>query len=452
MNVSRRLFVSVKRAIIPALFAAAGFLLLKLPIMKWEPATPVFVNSATALETASAGPLPEDHLNEVHTIHLKPGQEMTTLFQEAGVVAPDFSPALHALSKVVDLRRIRSNDLFILYRSRQGKLRRLEYDRGGTEAKIVLESKGGEFQSFLEPKQIEHVLRKMEGSVSSSLYESMAAAGGDAGLIVSFADLFAWDFDFFTDTRDGDRFDMLVEEVWVDGRRVGFGHILAGRYWPVGREAPLDAYLHVWNPDESSYYTHDGRSVRKFFLKSPLNYRRISSTFTTRRFHPIFKTYRPHLGVDYAAPMGTPVVALGSGQVKMAGWKNGFGRTVQVRHNATYLTQYAHFSAIAKGIRPGVHVSQGEVIGYVGQSGHATGPHLDFRLQENGNWVNPLGLKRGESAPLPNSERPAFAATVTRWKGLLDDLQAGGTIHLDANGNLPAPATAAARLDTPPTS
>ncbi len=448
----RRLFAGMKNVIVPAIFATAGFVLLKLPIMKWEPAAPVFVNSATALETASAGPLPEDRLNEIHKIHLKPGQQMTTVFAEAGVVPPDLSPAVKALSRAVDLRRIRSTDLFILYRSKQGKLRRLEYDRGGTADKIIVEQNGTDFHSFAEPKHVEHVLCKMQGTVSSSLYETMAAIGGDANLIVSFADLFAWDFDFFTDTRNGDHFEMLVEEVWVDGKKVSFGRILAGRYWPVGEAEPLDAFLHAWNPDESSYYTHDGQSIRKFFLKSPLNYRRISSTFTTARFHPIFKTYRPHLGVDYAAPMGTPVVALGGGRVCSVTWRTGFGRTVQIRHNDTYLTQYAHLSAYAKGLRSGDHVKQGEVIGYVGQSGHATGPHLDFRVQMNGKWVNPLGLKRGASSPLPQSQKAAFAVSVTRWNGLMDELQAGATIYLDANGNLPAPATASARVDTPPTS
>ncbi|HYV51094.1 MAG TPA: M23 family metallopeptidase, partial [Dongiaceae bacterium] len=173
---------------------------------------------------------------------------------------------------------------------------------------------------------------------------------------------------------------------------------------------------------------------------------------TYSRFHPIFKTYRPHLGVDYAAPMGTPVVALGSGRVVSVTWRTGFGRTVQIRHDATYVTQYAHLSAYAKGLHSGERVNQGEVIGYVGQSGHATGPHLDFRVQMNGKWVNPLGLKRGESSPLPVTEKPVFAASVTRWNGLLDELQAGATIRLDANGNLPAPATASTRVDTPPTS
>ena len=451
MNVWRRLFVNWYRIAAWAVVAATGFVLLKFPT-SWEPSEPVFVSSAVALETAGAGPIPEDHLSEIHAMRLRPGEPMTSLFQKAGVVTPDFSPALERLSDVVDLRRIRTSDLFILYRSRQGKLKRLEYDRGGTQDRIVLESTGSDFTSFVEPKDVDRVLRKMEGTVVSSLYEAMDEMGGDAGLVSSFSDLFAWDFDFLTDTRKGDRFDLLVEEVWVDGRRQGYGRIMAGRYWPQGESKPLDAYLHAWNPEESSYYTGEGRSVRKFFLKSPLNYRRISSGFTHKRYHPIFKTYRPHLGIDYAAPMGTPIVALGSGRVVQVGWRSGFGRTVAIRHNTTYLTQYAHLSAYAKGLRSGDHVRQGELIGYVGNSGHATGPHLDFRLQMNGKWVNPLGLKRGESAPLPERERPAFAASVTRWNGLLQGLQAGATIRLDQDGELPAQATAAPRLDTPKTS
>jgi peptidase M23-like protein len=440
---------------VAAVVALGACIVWKMP-HRWEPAAPAFMSSATALETAAQGPLPEDHLNEVHTAKLRPGQQMVSLFQEAGIVPPDFSPALKCLSAVVDFRRIRPTDLFVLYCSRQGKLRRLEYDRGGVQDKIVLESQGDDFHTFVEPKQVDHVLRKMQGTVSSSLYESMAGAGGDPGLTVSFSDLFAWDFDFFTDTRDGDRFDMLVEEVWVDGHRQGFGRILAGRYWPVGESQPLDAYLHNWNPDASSYYTRDGKSVQKFFLKSPLNYRRISSTFTTSRLHPIFKVYRPHLGVDYAAPMGTPVVALGSGRVVLMGWRGGFGRTVQIRHNGTYLTQYGHLSAYARGLHPGDRVKQGELVGYVGMSGDATGPHLDFRVQMDGSWVNPLGLKRGESAPLPDRERAGFMESVERLTGLLDQLQAGTTIRLDPDGGLPAPSTAAQpsaqRLDTPPTS
>jgi hypothetical protein len=323
-------------------------------------------------------------------------------------------------------------------------LRRLEYDRGGLEDRVVLEPGGSDFRAYVEPKRVERKFRKLEGVVESSLYESMEKAGGDAGLVVSFADLFAWDFDFFTDTRNGDRYDLLVEEVSVDGRGLGFGKVLAGRYWPPAAARPLDAFLHGQG-DDAEYYTGDGRSVRKFFLKSPLNFRRISSQFTTARLHPISKTVRPHLGVDYAAPMGTPVVALGGGRVSAVGWRGGFGRMVQIRHNSTYLTQYAHFSAYAKGVHVGTRVKQGEVIGYVGQSGHATGPHLDFRVQENGRWVNPLGLKGGDPEPLPARDRLAFAQTVERMTGLLDTLPAGAMVSLDAPAAFPQALT---QLDT----
>jgi murein DD-endopeptidase MepM/ murein hydrolase activator NlpD len=235
----------------------------------------------------------------------------------------------------------------------------------------------------------------------------------------------------------------------VDGQFVGHGRILAGEYVPRDA-APLTAFFHAWGEDGESqgYYDASGRSLRKFFLKSPLNYRRISSHFTHRRLHPITKTYRAHLGVDYAAPTGTPVVALGGGRVVKAGWINGFGNTVQIRHNETFLTQYAHLSAYARGVRAGTRVQQGDVIGYVGQTGHATGPHLDFRVQQNGKWVNPLGLPSGPSEPLPEGQRAAFTATTGRARGLLDTLHAGEIVPLAD----PAGAPALARLDTPPPS
>jgi murein DD-endopeptidase MepM/ murein hydrolase activator NlpD len=234
----------------------------------------------------------------------------------------------------------------------------------------------------------------------------------------------------------------------VDGQEVGHGRILAGEYVPRGGR-PLTAFFHAWGEDAErrGYYDAEGRSLRKFFLKSPLNYRRISSHFTHRRLHPITKTYRPHLGVDYAAPEGTPVVALGNGRVVKAGWINGFGNTVQIRHNETFLTQYAHLSRYARGVRAGTRVRQGDVVGYVGQTGHATGPHLDFRVQENGKWVNPLGLASGPSEPLPEAERAAFAASAARAEELLDTLRAGESVPVADPGS-----PVLARLDTPPAS
>jgi murein DD-endopeptidase MepM/ murein hydrolase activator NlpD len=231
----------------------------------------------------------------------------------------------------------------------------------------------------------------------------------------------------------------------VDGQLVEGGRILSGEYVPAGGD-PLTAFYHAWGPGGEShgYYDAGGRSLRKFFLKSPLNYRRISSHFTHRRLHPITRTYRPHLGVDYAAPTGTPVVALGSGRVVKVGWIKGYGNTVQIRHNETYLTQYAHLSRFARGLKAGSRVQQGELVGYVGQTGHATGPHLDFRVQENGKWVNPLGLASGPAEPLPATEADAFRAAAARALEVMGSLRAGASVPAP-----PPAAPALARLDTP---
>jgi murein DD-endopeptidase MepM/ murein hydrolase activator NlpD len=444
MSRAGRTIVRTQRILVWIGFLVGTMVLMHQP-SDWAADDPRFTSSAVALETAAAGPLLEEHLAEVQTVRLRPGEPMASAFQKAGVIPPELAPALRRLAELVDVRRVRPTDLFLLYRSRHGELRRLEYDRGGLEDRVVLEPGGSDFRAYVEPKRVERKLRKIEGVVESSLYESMEKAGGDAGLVVSFADLFAWDFDFFTDTRNGDRYDLLVEEVSVEGRGLGFGKVLAGRYWPQGADRPLDAFLHGQGDDGGEYYTSDGRSVRKFFLKSPLNFRRISSQFTTARLHPIFKTVRPHLGVDYAAPLGTPVVALGGGRVIAMGWRGGFGRTLQIRHNTTYITQYAHLNAYADDVHPGVRVKQGEVIGFVGRSGDATGPHLDFRVQENGRWVNPLALKGGDPEPLPEGDRPAFAQTVERMTGLLDSLPAGAVVSLDAPAAFPQALT---QLDT----
>jgi murein DD-endopeptidase MepM/ murein hydrolase activator NlpD len=411
-----------------------------------------YVSTAYALESAAAGPVPETMLASIESVQLSPGEQLVQAFSEAGVNPRDTGAAIQGMRDLIDVRRVRPADRFYLYLSREGELKRVEYERPGGLDRVILEPGENGFQGFVEHKTVETFLRKLEGTVDDNLYLSMEKAGGDPGLVVNFADLFAWDFDFFTDTRNGDRFELLAEEQVVDGEPQGFGRILAARYLPKGSEQPLDAFHFTWEGDEDSgYYTHDGRSVKKAFLKSPLNYRRISSYFTTRRFHPIFKTYRPHLGVDYAAPTGTPVVALGSGRVVQLGWRNGFGNTVQVRHNGNILTQYGHLSRYAKGLHTGDRVKQGEVIGYVGMTGNATGPHLDFRVQSAGRWINPLTLKGGEAAPLPARYREEFAGTVQRADGLLDAMTPGEAIRLDG-GEEALPALAQARLDTPASS
>ncbi len=402
-----------------------------------------------AIRAAATGPVPESALTCVDELRLERGQTVEGALLAAGLDRNAAVSVLSGFGDLVDLRRVRPRDRFRVFRSREGDVQRVEY-QARPEERVVVEPADGGYAGHLERARVQYRVRKLAGSVDGNLYLSLTAAGGDPALVVDFADLFSWDFDFFTDTRNGDRFELLVQERVVDGEPAGFGRILAGRYSPLDAAHPLEAYYYAWGDgrDEDGYYQADGRSVRKFFLKSPLNYRRISSFFTSARYHPILKKVRPHLGVDYAAPLGTPVVALGSGKVVDVSWHGGFGRTIKLRHNATYLTQYAHLSRYAKGIRSGAHVHQGDVIGYVGMSGLATGPHLDFRVQQNGRWINPLSLPGGESEPLPSRYRPGFDSERSRAESLLRSLSPGqATPFEDSEGT--APALAGLRLDTP---
>jgi murein DD-endopeptidase MepM/ murein hydrolase activator NlpD len=416
------------------------------------PSSPSTFGTAASLATAAEGPVWEEGLSAVERLRLSPGQPLVNALLEAEVSPGDAGSVLAPFVEAVDVRRLRPSDTFWLYRSRHGDVTRLEYERSGSRERVVVARTEAGFCASVEAKPVERYLRKLEGTVGDNLYLAIERGGGDATVVMNFSDLFAWDFDFFTDTREGDRFALLVEEEVVDGERAGFGRILAARYAPVQAEEPLQAFHYVWSEgQETGYYRADSESIRRFFLKSPLNYRRISSAFTTSRFHPILKKYRPHLGIDYAAPSGTPVVALGNGKVLFAGTKGGYGRTVQVRHNQTYMTQYAHLLRYGKGVRSGVRVKQGQVIGYVGSSGLSTGPHLDFRVQKDGRWMNPLHLKGGRSEPLPRAQRESFDRHVARLDLLMQRLPVGLAVRLEA-GEDQGLVQALARLDTPSTS
>ena len=249
--------------------------------------------------------------------------------------------------------------------------------------------------------------RTASGSIDGNLYDSCVGAGLPAGLVMEMADILACEVDFTTDLRQNDRFSVFFEQAYNNGRRAGSGKILACELDVDGQEHR--AYYYDFPKGRGGYYTDEGESVTRMFLKAPLSYRRISSTFSYSRFHPILKRYRPHLGIDYAAPVGTPVSALGDGKVVFIGWKGGYGRFVAIKHNGQYQTTYAHLRSYAKGVKKGTHVERGQVIGYVGTSGLATGPHLDFRFFKDGKPINFL------ATPFPRAQSIP--------KGLMEDFQ-----------------------------
>ncbi len=217
-------------------------------------------------------------------------------------------------------------------------------------------------------------------------------------LALKLSDIYAWDIDFSSDIRSGDSVKIIVEELWVGEVFKGYGNILAAEF--VNNGILHAAYRYEKN-GHADYYNSKGKSLKKALLRSPLRFKYISSGFSKRRFHPLLRIYRPHLGVDYAAPTGTPVSAAGSGKILFSGYKGQNGRMVKIKHRGGYTTYYGHLSKIPKKIRKGVKVSQGDIIGYVGTTGLSTGPHLDYRIKFNGRFVNPLKIKlpRGTSVP-----------------------------------------------------
>ncbi|MBN2706628.1 MAG: M23 family metallopeptidase [Deltaproteobacteria bacterium] len=243
------------------------------------------------------------------------------------------------------------------------------------------------------------------GEITESLYAAVAAAGEKDDLAWRLADIFAWDIDFIRDLRPGDRFRLLVEKRYREGKFAGYGRLSAAEFINQGE---LYRAAYFVDAQGEGYYDDKGRSLRKNFLKAPLDYRRISSGFSRRRFHPVLQIWRPHLAIDYAAPTGTPVWAVADGVISQRGYDKQSGNKLKLRHSNGYETVYIHLSRFANGCRRGSRVKQGQTIAYVGATGLATGPHLDFRVLKNGRPINPLNLKRTPTAPLTGERLAAF--------------------------------------------
>ncbi len=278
------------------------------------------------------------------------------------------------------------------------------------------------------PMNIER--RKAEFVISSSLWQSIASKNLPIELALELSEIYAWTINFFA-LQPGDSVRVLYDEQYIDTTRVGIGRIYAAHFYHGKRWLPAyyadAAGLQPYMTDSidlskiHNYYDEQGNSLRKTFLKAPLNYKRISSTFSYARKHPVYHVVRPHTGVDYAAPAGTPVVALGDGVVTFRAYKGGGGNTIKIRHNSTYETGYLHLSKYAKGLQVGKYVKQGDVIGYVGSTGASTGPHLDFRVWKNGTPVNPLTLDSPPAEPVPANIRQAYDSLAARYNELLID-------------------------------
>jgi murein DD-endopeptidase MepM/ murein hydrolase activator NlpD len=267
-------------------------------------------------------------------------------------------------------------------------------------------------------KEIKVNVKSAAGTITSSLWNAMTENGSDPLLALELSEVYAWTIDFFG-IQKGDYFKLIYEELTVDDKFIGFGKIHAALF----NNEEKDHYAFYFVQENTGDYFNDkGQSLRRTFLKAPLHFKRISSHYSHSRMHPILKVRRPHLGVDYAADYGTPVQAVGDGTIVSAGRDGAAGNMIKIRHNGTYTTAYLHLSKFSPGIRKGVHVRQGDVIGYVGSSGRSTGPHLDFRFYQNGNPVDPLKVQSPPAEPVKASYLSDYWKTINNFKSRLDSI------------------------------
>ncbi len=336
---------------------------------------------------------------------LRRGESIYLSLRRRRVLNGQIHELVSAIKPVFNLKRSHPGDTYSLACDTAGTIRRFEYHPNMEEV-VVVERKEGRLTALKEKIPLDRDVRSLGAEITSSLYEALMDRGERPELVYAFADIFGWDIDFSVDPRKGDRIALVYETYRKDGAFVKYGRILAAGYR--SRKKIYKAVFYEDAAGHADYYTPDGKSVRKMFLKSPLHFRRISSRFSHRRFHPVLRRYLPHYGVDYAASIGTPVQATADGVVLFCARKGPNGKMVQIKHGSRYSTYYLHLSRYGRGIRKGAHVKQGQIIGYVGSTGRSTGPHLDYRFKRDGRFLDPMKISVPAAAPVKSVYKRDF--------------------------------------------
>lgn len=382
-----------------------------------------------------------DVINERRLVHneeeIPERATIAEFLQGAGLDAKTTEEVIRAARPVHDLSRIRAGNRIDIIRSGHGDLRAVTYEVDRDRLLWVTKQQEG-FQAELRPIPYEIVAAGVAGTVRDSLFQAMEDIGEGVWLTVEMADIFGWDVDFSTDTQTGDTFEIVIEKKILHGERWGYGRILAAQY---KNGSTLHQAVLFRDPSgKPAYYSPSGKSLQKAFLRSPLKFAaRVTSGFSNNRFHPILKRYRAHHGVDYGAPVGSAVQAVGDGRVVFAGWKGQGGNTVQLRHAKSFDTYYLHLSKML--VKPGQQVRQGEIIARSGSTGLSTGPHLDFRVSRNGKFLNFLTLKLPPAESVAQKDMDEFVATRTELVDQLASLHNGLGLKVEH-----------ARASQPPTS
>jgi len=331
---------------------------------------------------------------------VKNGDNLAIIFKRAGFSAQTLHKLINTNAETRKLTKIHPGEILSFATAENGDLAQLRYVISKTDTLFVTLNDEGNYDTSIDSKEIETLSKTAGGEISSSFWTSAIAAGLSERQIMNFADIFGWDVDFANDIRKGDQFGLIYESHYVDGEFIGTGKIIAAEF--INQDQRYAAIRHT----DGSFYTPEGRSMKKAFLRAPVNFKYISSSFNPRRLHPVTGQVRAHRGIDYAARTGTPVVASGNGKVIKAGYSKYNGNYVFISHGTQYVTKYLHLNK--KLVKTGQKVKQGDKIGTVGSTGRVTGAHLHYEFLVNGVHRNPKTVKLPKSEPLPRSELAKF--------------------------------------------
>jgi murein DD-endopeptidase MepM/ murein hydrolase activator NlpD len=341
---------------------------------------------------------------------LEKNDTLDRILTAGGLTRGDSALLTNELSKSLDVRRLRPGNMVRFHYDTTGAVDAVQVKVAGWGQVDALRNGSG-FEVKAQPAVVREIETTISATIKRSLYEALRDSGEGPQVAQQLIDIFQWDIDFF-ELRHGDSFTLTVQKIYAGNDLVGYGPVTAARF--THRGTTYQAFRHEMEDGRAGYYAATGTPLRKQFLKAPLKFPRVTSGFTKKRFHPVLKYFRPHYGVDYGAPTGTPVMSTADGVVLEARYSAGEGNFVRIRHTSRIETSYLHLSRFAKGLKKGTRVNQGDVIGYVGMTGLATGPHLDYRVSDDGKWLDPLKLKSITPDPLRGDSLRRFRLSVAR--------------------------------------
>ena len=379
------------------------------------------------LEPSAATPAstvtPAGPPTRTRTETVRAGDSLASIFKRLGIPARELHEVLESGATAKRLKRIHPGRqlTFVTFDDAvagEPELLSLSYATGALE-RLVFEREGGAFIARQIERHPDRVTAYKTNSIESSLFLASQQIGLNDDIAVRLAQIFQWDIDFVLDIREGDQFHLLFEELYLDEEFIGFGDILAAEF--VNQGETYRAIRYTDGKGKADYFAPDGRSMRKAFLRAPVHFSRISSNFNLRRLHPLRKRVMPHRGIDYAAPAGTPILAAGDGKVVSARRNSASGNFVVIQHGEQFQTKYLHLSKFGRGIRSGKRVEQGQIIGYVGSTGWATGPHLHYEFLVNGIYKNPRTVSLPEAKPIRAKDRDRFESQAEPLLALLDN-------------------------------